>query len=87
MRLLVATGEVVADPGELPPLVRAVLRSASDVLVMTPVLVSGLRWIASDTDGARYEADERLARDADHSAFAVDDSAPRVTRRYRGVGL
>ena len=27
---------------------------------MTPVLTSRLRWIASDTDQARYEADERL---------------------------
>jgi hypothetical protein len=28
---------------------------------MTPVLISRLRWLASDTDRARYEADERLS--------------------------
>lgn len=60
-RLLIATGEAAASPAELPPLVRALIAQASDVLVMTPVLVSALQWIASDTDKARYEADERLA--------------------------
>ena len=33
----------------------------STVLVMTPRLVSRLQWLASDTDRARYEADERLS--------------------------
>jgi hypothetical protein len=58
-RLLIATGEVAANV-ELPPFIRTLIQSASEILVMTPILVSRLRWLASDTDRARYEADERL---------------------------
>ena len=60
-RLLIATGEAAASVEELPPLVRALIDTASEVLVMTPVLVSRLQWLASDTDRARFEADERLS--------------------------
>jgi hypothetical protein len=59
-RLLIATGAAAAAVEDVPPLVRALIATASEVLVMTPVLTSRLRWIASDTDQARYEADERL---------------------------
>jgi hypothetical protein len=59
-RLLVATGKAAASVDELPVLVRALIESASEILVITPILVSRLRWLASDTDRARYEADERL---------------------------
>jgi hypothetical protein len=37
------------------------LETASDVLVITPVLPGRLQWWVSDTDHARHEADERLA--------------------------
>jgi hypothetical protein len=60
-RLLIASGEKAASVEELPPLVRALIQTASEILVMTPILVSRLRWLASDTDRARYEADERLS--------------------------
>jgi hypothetical protein len=60
-RLLIATGEAAADVGEVPGHVRTLIESASDILVLTPILVSRLRWLASDTDRARYEADERLS--------------------------
>jgi hypothetical protein len=60
-RLLIATGEAAASEDELPRLVRALIENASEVLVMTPVLISRLQWLASDTDRARYEADERLS--------------------------
>jgi hypothetical protein len=60
-RLMIATGEAAASEDELPRLVRALIESASEVLVMTPVLISRLQWLASDTDRARYEADERLS--------------------------
>ena len=60
-RLLIATGEAAASEDELPRLVRALIDTASDVLVMTPTLISRLQWLASDTDRARYEADERLS--------------------------
>lgn len=59
-RLLIAAGEAVADLEELPALVRRLVESASEILVVSPVLVGRLRWLTSDTDRARYEADERL---------------------------
>lgn len=60
-RLLIATGEAAASESELPRLVRALIENASELLVMTPMLISRLQWLASDTDRARYEADERLS--------------------------
>ena len=60
-RLLIATGDAAADVDELPALVRTLVQSASEILVIAPILVSRLRWLASDTDRARIEADERLA--------------------------
>lgn len=59
-RLLIATGEAAASVDEVPPLIRELIDGASEILVMTPVLPNRLQWIASDTDRARYEADERL---------------------------
>ena len=76
-RLLIATGAAAASLDELPPLVRAVVAGASDVLVMTPVLTSALQWIASDTDRARYEADERLGA----VLSQVEELAPEAAAR------
>jgi hypothetical protein len=59
-RLLIAAGEAVAGLEELPALIRRLIETASDILVVSRVLVGRLRWLASDTDRARYEADERL---------------------------
>jgi hypothetical protein len=59
-RLLIAAGEAVAELDELPALVRTLVDNASEILVLSPVLAGRLRWLASDTDRARYEADERL---------------------------
>ena len=45
---------VIAIPAlALPVLIRALIQSASEILVITPILVSRLRWIASDTDRAQ----------------------------------
>jgi hypothetical protein len=72
-RLLIATGAAAASEDELPRLVRVLIESASELLVMTPMLVSGLQWLASDTDRARYEADERLSAVLGHvEALAPD---------------
>jgi hypothetical protein len=60
-RLLIATGEAAANIEELPPLIRSLIQTASDIVVITPMLVSGLQWLASDSDRARYEADQRLS--------------------------
>ena len=59
-RLLIVTGAAVADVAELPPLVRSLIESASEILVVTPVLPGRLQWLVSDTDRVRHEADERL---------------------------
>ena len=59
-RLLIATGEAAENVDELPLLIRTLIETATETLVITPILVSRLRWLASDTDRARYEADERL---------------------------
>jgi hypothetical protein len=60
-RLLIATGAVVADVDQIPPLVRSLLDTASEILVITPILPGRLNWWVSDTDRARHQADERLS--------------------------
>ena len=78
-RLLIATGASAANVDELPPLIRALVGTASEILVMTPVLVGALQWIASDTDRARNEADERLATVLGH----VESLAPEAETQAR----
>lgn len=76
-RLLIATGEAAANVEELPPLIRSLIKTASEIVVITPILVSRLRWLASDTDRARYEADERLSAVLGH----VEAMAPEAEIR------
>lgn len=72
-RLLIATGGVAAGEGALPPLVREIVATASEILVVTPILTNRLRWLANDTDRARYEADDRLGSVLGHvQAIAPD---------------
>jgi hypothetical protein len=71
-RLLIVTGAAVADVEELPPLIRSLIQTASEVLIVTPVLPGRLQWLASDTDRFRHEADERLRAVISH----VDELAP-----------
>lgn len=78
-RLLIATGEAAASEEELPRLVRALIENASELVVMTPMLISRLQWLASDTDRARYEADERLSTVLGH----VETLAPEAEIRGR----
>lgn len=78
-RLLIATGEAAANVDELPPLIRTLIESASEIHVITPILVSRLRWLASDTDRARYEADERLGVVLGH----IEALAPEAETRAR----
>jgi hypothetical protein len=59
-RLLIVTGAAAADVAELPVLVRSLISSASEILVVAPVLPGRLQWLVSDTDRVRQEADERL---------------------------
>lgn len=76
-RLLIATGEAAASIEELPPLIRALIQSASEIVVVTPMLLSGLQWLASDSDRARYEADERLAAVLGHVEALQPDASVR----------
>jgi multicomponent Na+:H+ antiporter subunit G len=59
-RLLIAAGEAAADVADVPSGVRALIDTASEVMVVAPTLPSRLRWLMSDTDRATERADERL---------------------------
>jgi hypothetical protein len=59
-RLLIATGAVAVDPADLPAGVRLLLDAAEQILVLAPSLPTRIDWIASDTDRARVQADQRL---------------------------
>lgn len=78
-KLLIVTGAAAADVDELPPLIKGLIGEASEILVITPVLVGALQWIASDSDRARNEADERLAIVFGH----VEALAPEADARAR----
>ena len=60
LRLLVAAGGTVSGAEELPFGVRELVEAADEVLVVTPVLPGRFEWLASATDAAREQADERL---------------------------
>jgi hypothetical protein len=77
--LLIAAGEAVAGLKELPPFIGRLIEAASEILVVSPVLVSRVRWLASDTDRARYEADERLGVVLGH----VQELAPAAEARAK----
>ena len=60
MKLLIAAGELASGPDELPPGVRGLVDAAEEILVLTPTLPGRFEWLASATDRAREQADERL---------------------------
>jgi hypothetical protein len=76
-RLLIVTGAAVVDVTELPPLIRSLISSASEILVIAPVLPGRLQWLVSDTDRVRQEADERLQAVMAH----VETLAPGAAER------
>jgi len=59
-RLLFVADAAVADVGQLPPPVRAVIDAAGAVFVLTPTLPGRLAWLADEVDEVRHVADERL---------------------------
>jgi hypothetical protein len=59
-RLLIAAGESASTPDELPFGVRELIDAAEEILVVTPTLPGRFGWLASATDRAREQADERL---------------------------
>jgi hypothetical protein len=59
-RLLIAVGEPASGPEELPFGVRTLVDAADEILVIAPTLPGRFEWLASATDKAREQADERL---------------------------
>jgi hypothetical protein len=59
-RLLIVAGEAADTADALPFGVRELIEAADEVLVVTPALPTRFEWLASATDKAREQADERL---------------------------
>jgi len=59
-RLLMVADAAVAEAGELPAEVRALIDAAAEVYVVTPSLPGRLHWLTDDVDRSRHLADERL---------------------------
>jgi UDP-N-acetyl-D-mannosaminuronic acid transferase (WecB/TagA/CpsF family) len=59
-RLLIAAGAAAPSPKSLPFGVRELIDAADEILVVTPSLPTRFEWLASATDKAREQADERL---------------------------
>ena len=59
-KLLVAAGQAATDPEELPVAVRELISAADEILVIAPILPGRFQWLASASDKAREQADERL---------------------------
>jgi hypothetical protein len=58
---MIAAGEAAASPDNLPFGVRSLIEAAEEILVIAPSLPGRLDWLASATDKATEQADERLA--------------------------
>jgi hypothetical protein len=74
-RVLVVTNEDLADANEVPKELRPLLDGAEEIYVFAPTLTSWLEWLASDIDGARTSADERMHTVFDH--MLADGFEPR----------
>ena len=59
-RLLIAAGQAASRADELPFGVRELIDRADEILVVTPALATRFEWLASATDKARDQADQRL---------------------------
>jgi nucleotide-binding universal stress UspA family protein len=79
-RLLFVVDTAVADVGDLPPAVRALIDSATEVYVVTPSLPGRLAWLADDVNRFRHLADERLDVVLGHLS-SIGTDAHGVSRR------
>ena len=59
-RLLITAGQAANSLEVLPFGVRELIDAADEILVVTPTLPTRFEWLASATDKAREQADERL---------------------------
>jgi hypothetical protein len=60
------SNELLAEANEVPKAIRPLVDDAEEIYVIAPTLTSRLQWVASDVDGARVAADERLHTVFDH---------------------
>jgi hypothetical protein len=65
-RVLVVSNETLAGANEVPKPIRPIVDDAEEIYVIAPTLTSWLQWVASDVDGARVAADQRLHTVFDH---------------------
>ncbi|MGH2616703.1 MAG: hypothetical protein ACRDVF_18385 [Microbacterium sp.] len=65
-RVLVVTNEDLADANEVPEAIRPLIDEAEEIYVIAPTLTTWLQWVATDVDGARVAADQRLRTVFDH---------------------
>ena len=65
-RLLIAAGESASSAKDLPFGVLELINAAEEISVVTPALPSRLEWLASATDQAREQTDERLGEVLGH---------------------
>jgi hypothetical protein len=77
-RLLIAAGESASSPEQLPFGVRELIDAAEEIFVVTPALPSRFEWLASATDRAREQADERLQTVLGHLAELGSEAAGTV---------
>jgi hypothetical protein len=59
-RLLIAAGQSISSSNQLPFGIRGLIDAADEILVITPTLPTRFEWLASATDRAQEQADERL---------------------------
>jgi len=102
-RLLIAVGQAASSADALPFGVRLLIDAADEILVISPTLPGRLDWLASATDKAREQADERLqsvlgqlkdigveppgAIGADDPLLAFDDAIAKFAPTHLLIGL
>ena len=78
-RLLIAAGQAATDREELPATVRELISAADEILVIAPTLPSRFEWLASASDRARDQADERLQAVLGQVSEMEESGSPRGT--------
>lgn len=102
-RLLIAVGQAAPSASALPFGVRLLIEAAEEVLVISPTLPGRLDWLASATDAASEQADERLGVvlgqlaeigadpqgeiGADDPLLAFEDAIARFSPTHLMIGL
>jgi hypothetical protein len=77
-RLLIVAGKSAPGIDTLPGGVGELIDGADEILVVTPALPNRLDWLASATDRAREQADERLGAILNQLAEAETDAKGEV---------